>query len=58
MSAEVMKITTEEQYEKAVEKIEALWDSPPGTPEHAALEQLVALVHDYEEVGGLELIDG
>jgi antitoxin component HigA of HigAB toxin-antitoxin module len=56
MSAEVMKITTEEQYEKAVEKIETLWDAPPGTPEFLALEQLVALIYEYEG-NGPELTD-
>lgn len=53
MSAEVIKkIETEEQYEKAIEKIEALWDSKDGTPEHQALVLLLDLVHEYEGTAG------
>lgn len=58
MSAEVLKITTEEQYEKAVEKIEALWESKEGTPEFEALMHLIDAVHDYENVAGEELLAG
>lgn len=48
MSAEVMKITSEEQYEAAVAKIEELWEAPEGTPEFQALQNLMDLVHEYE----------
>lgn len=59
MSAEVIKkIETEEQYEKAVEKIEALWDSKDGTPEHQALMALIDLVHEYEGTAAEELLTG
>lgn len=49
MSATVMKITTEAQYEAAVAKIEELWESPEGTPESEAKQQLLDLVHEYED---------
>lgn len=48
MSTQVQKITSEEQYEAAVAKIEELWESPEGTPEHQALLSLLDLVHEYE----------
>lgn len=48
MSAEVLKITSEQQYEAAVAKIEELWEAPEGTPEFQALQHLIDLVHEYE----------
>lgn len=55
---EVPKIASEEEYEKAVEKIEALWDSPVGTPEHEALNALIELVHEYEDGASEDLLAG
>ena len=48
MSTEVLKITSEEQYELAIAKIEELWDTPKGTPEFQVLQTLIDLVHEYE----------
>lgn len=53
---EAPKIVTEEEYEKAVEKIEALWDSPDGTPERQALEALLEMVHEYEDGASEDLL--
>jgi HTH-type transcriptional regulator / antitoxin HigA len=41
-------IHNEEDYETALEEIEALWDAKPGTPEADHLEILVMLVEAYE----------
>ena len=57
MSAEVQKITNEEQYEAAVAKIEELWESPEGTPEHQALLSLMDLVHEYEDYHSAEVLN-
>lgn len=56
--AEVLKIKSEAEYEKAVEALERLWDAKEGTPEHQAKEVLVELVHEYEESGGDEVGHG
>ncbi len=42
-------IKTEEEYEATLERIEALMDATPGTPEGDELELLVTLVELYEE---------
>jgi HTH-type transcriptional regulator/antitoxin HigA len=41
-------IRNEEDYETALEEIEALWESTPGTPEADRLDLLVMLVEAYE----------
>lgn len=55
MSAEVLEITNEEQYEAAVDKINDLWESKEGTPEYEALQFLLHQVHEYEDVSADEL---
>jgi HTH-type transcriptional regulator/antitoxin HigA len=42
-------IHTDADHEAAITRIEALWDAPPGTPEHDELEVLGVLVAAYEE---------
>ncbi len=46
---QALKIKTEEQYQKAIDHCEALWDSKPGSADHLLLEALVALIHEYED---------
>ncbi len=41
-------IRNEEDYETALEEIEALWEATPGTPEADRLDLLVLLVEAYE----------
>ncbi|MFN8488235.1 MAG: helix-turn-helix domain-containing protein [Caldilineaceae bacterium] len=41
-------IHNEEDYETALEEIEALWEAEPGTPEADRLDILVMLVEAYE----------
>lgn len=41
-------IRNEEDYETALEEIEALWEAEPGTPEADRLDILVMLVEMYE----------
>lgn len=41
-------IRNEEDYETALEEIEALWDAPEGTAEADRLDVLVLLVEAYE----------
>jgi len=41
-------IRNEEDYETALEEIEALWEATPGTPEADRLDVLVMLVEAYE----------
>lgn len=41
-------IRNEEDYETALEEIEALWETAPGTPEADRLDLLVMLVEAYE----------
>lgn len=43
-------IRNEEDYETALEEIEALWEATPGTPEADHLDVLVMLVEAYEAV--------
>ena len=42
-------IRTEEQYNEAIEFIDALIDAEAGTPEMDMLELVSILVHDYEQ---------
>lgn len=41
-------IRNEEDYETALEEIEALWEATPGTPEADRVDLLVMLVEAYE----------
>jgi HTH-type transcriptional regulator / antitoxin HigA len=45
-----MKITTEEEYEKALHKLRALWDAEPGTDEEDELIVLSDAIEAYEEI--------
>jgi HTH-type transcriptional regulator/antitoxin HigA len=45
----IKPIRTEEDYETALQRIDALMDSTPGTQEFDELEVLVTLVESYEE---------
>lgn len=42
-------IKTEADYEAVLEKIEALWDARPGTPEGDGLDILATLVEAWED---------
>ncbi len=42
-------IKTEEDYQKALSRIDELMDAEPNTPEGEELELLVTLVEQYEE---------
>ena len=53
-----MKIANEAEYELTIEKIETLWESQEGTPEHHLLTHLIKLVHEYEDQGADELLVG
>jgi HTH-type transcriptional regulator / antitoxin HigA len=44
------QIRSEEEYERALDRIETLMDAKPGTPEVAELERLALLVKAYEDV--------
>lgn len=43
------QITTEEQYQQALDRLDALYDAALDTPEGAELRRLAALVQLYEE---------
>lgn len=43
-------IKTEADYDRALDRIDALMDADPGTPEGDELELLVTLVELYEKV--------
>lgn len=42
-------IKNENEYEKALERIEEIFDVAPGTPDFDEMELLVKLVEDYEK---------
>jgi HTH-type transcriptional regulator / antitoxin HigA len=48
LSSSVRPIRTESDYGEALEDIQQLWSSAPGTPEADRLEVLAILVSDYE----------
>lgn len=43
-----MPIQNEKQYEEALETVNTLWDSVPGTPEYMLLQALIARIEAYE----------
>jgi HTH-type transcriptional regulator/antitoxin HigA len=45
----IQPIRTESGHEAAINRIEALWDAEPGTPEHGEIEVLSVLVSAYED---------
>jgi HTH-type transcriptional regulator/antitoxin HigA len=45
---ELHPIKTEQDYDAALQAIEALWTAPAGSPEAEQLEILVTLVEAYE----------
>src|SRR5271167_1710033 len=46
----VKPIRSEGDYEQALERVEALWGSPAGSPQGDELEVLITLVEAYERV--------
>lgn len=46
--AKKLEICTQEEYERAVEAVEKVWDAKEGTPEHEVKTVLVGLIHEYE----------
>lgn len=46
--SEPRPIQDEVEYEAAIQRIEALWEAPEGSPEHDELTKLVDAVHEYE----------
>lgn len=47
--AELGVAASENEYRMALERIEAIFDAEPGTPEGDELEQLASFVEEYEE---------
>jgi len=45
----VEPIRTEADYERALLRVQELWDAPQGSPQSVELEVLASLVSDYEE---------
>jgi HTH-type transcriptional regulator / antitoxin HigA len=45
---EVKPIRSENDYEQALRRVEALWDSPVGSPQADELDVLVTLIEAYE----------
>lgn len=48
MKTRLKVINSEKEHRKALQTIEALWDSKPGSEAHDTLEVLALLVEDYE----------
>lgn len=48
MLVEIRPLKTEEDYQAALQEVEALFDAPVGTPDGNRLEVLVTLVEVYE----------
>lgn len=46
---EIQTIRSQSDYERALRRIEELWDSARGTAEEDELEVLVMLTEDYEK---------
>lgn len=47
---ECVTVASEQDYKRALKRIEALFDAEPGTPEGDELELLVSLVEAYEDL--------
>ena len=45
-----MLIKTEQDYKKALERLDALFDAPIGTPEGKEADKLAADIERYEQV--------
>ncbi len=45
---EMKPIKEEADYERALHRVEELWDSPKGSPESDELEVLATLIEPYE----------
>jgi HTH-type transcriptional regulator/antitoxin HigA len=45
---EVQPIRSEKDYEQALQRVEALWNSAVGSPQGGELEALVNLIETYE----------
>lgn len=48
-TVKIRPVKTEQDYESALEEIERLWDSKPGSPSADTLDILATLVEKYEE---------
>ncbi|MBR5433963.1 MAG: hypothetical protein IK117_05975 [Bacteroidales bacterium] len=46
---DIEKITTEEEYQKALQRIDELFNAKKDTPEYEELQQLTEMVDDYED---------
>ena len=46
----ITKIETEDEYNEALTRAEALWNAEDGTPEGEELGKLVTLIEEYESV--------
>ena len=42
------EISTDEEYEAALKRVDALWDAKENTPEHEELHRLAGLIDRYE----------
>lgn len=47
---QIKPIRTEDDYRKALERSQEIWDAEPGTPEADELEVLLPLIEGYEEI--------
>ena len=45
----ILKITTEAEYNQALDRLDELYDAQSGTPEWEELKKLASLIEDYEE---------
>ena len=45
-----LSIQSEDDYNRALDRVEELWDCPIGSPEENELESLVMLISEYEDI--------
>jgi len=45
----ITEIRTQEEYQAALERVQALFHSPEGSPEERERDALIALIVNYEE---------
>jgi len=50
MANDWKKLETKDEYDVALERTIALFNTPPGTPESDELELLIKLVMEYEDI--------
>jgi len=51
------RLESEDDYQKAMDQMHALWDAQPDTMEYDELVKVVELIEDYEERNPIELPD-